>query len=538
MDNYIDEDSQKKYAINDKSIQKAVEGYDVILPNPIILPEVGLKSVMDQYESGVFLDVAHMEMTLKTIKKLYPETYEDVKEFFEGEKLFLCNMMIMKKELFHEYSKWLFDILSDLEEQIDMTDFSEERRRTLGHIAERLLGAYCFHLKKTRDIKIKYQQMIMFTKPEAETLISPKFDDKNTARIVLSSSLYYSPFCAATIQSIINTSSPKHNYDIVILHTELTQNFKDRFLEMVKGRENFSIRFCDVTRAVYKFELAGREHFSVETYYRLAIGNFLPDYKKVLYLDSDLIVLKDVYELYSTDISGYALAGVVDVCLSGINNGYDPKRADYYRDHAFIQKKNLLKMINAGVLVMNQEYINAAYTTKELLTYAKESSFELCDQDVLNSLFQDKILYLEPNWNTPVYEDETLPAWCTRFAPEYFVKDYKKAAKDPYILHFSSTIKPWNEPGYKQANVFWEVLRQTPFYEFVVHRRIVENASYYAYSVAPAGKVKRQKAPKEKLWRRISNKLMPKGTKRREDFKKFVCFITRKTYVKPYYPVK
>ena len=537
IDKYIDEDTAEKYEMNDEKIREAVDGYDIVLPYPIQLTNLGIKSVIAQYESGVFLDKEHMYLTLDIVKELYPETYEYVKEFFEGDQLYLCNMMLMKKELFGEYSKWLFDIIFELEKRIDMTDFSEERKRTPGHIAERLLGAYCYYLSKTRDVKINHKQIVLFTNPEVAETIEPKFDDENTARIVLSSSLYYSPFCAATVQSIIDTSKDEHNYDIIILHSELTKDTQKKFMKMIDGKKNFSIRFCDVTREISKFRLSVCEHFSIETYYRLAIGTFLPKYKKVVYLDSDLIALRDVYDLYKTDVKGYALAGVVDFCLSGIINGYNPDRAITYREHAFIKKNNLLDMINAGVLVINQELINERYTTEELLTYAQNSAFELCDQDVLNSLFQDDILYIDSNWNTPVYEDETLPAWCTKFAPEYHVKNYKKAVSDPFILHFSSTIKPWNEPGYKHADIFWETLRKTPFYEWVIHRRIVENASYFASTVQPA---KRRKQPREKkkFTRRVADKLLPKGTKRREDVKKFVGFVTRKKYVKPYYPVK
>ena len=72
-----------------------------------------------------------------------------------------------------------------------------------------------------------------------------------------------------------------------------------------------------------------------------------------------------------------------------------------------------------------------------------------------------------------------------------------------------------------------------------MHRRIVENASYFASTVAPAtGKRKVKKPKDEKFIRRVADKLMPKGTRRREDVKKIICFITRKKYVEPYYPVR
>lgn len=535
LDCYVDEDTQKKYGIYDEKIQAAVKNYDILLPDTISLKEVGIKSVYEQYKSGVFLNAKDIDLTLEIIKDLYPDTYGYAESYFKGDTLNLCNMMIMKKEYFKEYSKWLFDILFEFEKRADMSNYSEECYRTPGHIAERLLGVYCSYLQATKNVKIGYLQMVVFSDPEKQEIISPKFDDNNTARIVLSSSLYYAPYCSATVKSIIDTSSSEHNYDIVILHTELPKKTCDLFLKMIEGKDNFSIRFCNVKSVVKKFNLAICEHFSLETYYRLAIISFLPEYKKILYLDSDLIALRDVFELYSTDVSRHAVAGVVDICLSGINNGYNKDKPIYYKEHAFIQDKNLLTMVNAGVLVMNLEFISERYSAQQLLTYAQESSFELCDQDVINSLFQNNILLLDPRWNTANYEDESLPAWCTRFAPRHLVEQYKKATKDPYILHYGSTIKPWNEPGYQHADIFWATMSTTPFYNFLIHRRSVENASFFAGNAVPAKKKK--SAKKEKLWRRFADKLYPKGTRRRERLKKFICFVLRKPYVKPYYPV-
>jgi lipopolysaccharide biosynthesis glycosyltransferase len=196
---------------------------------------------------------------------------------------------------------------------------------------------------------------------------------------------------------------------------------------------------------------------------------------------------------------------------------------------------------------MNLEFIAERYSVKDLLDYSEKSRFELCDQDVINSLFQDDILLIDPKWNTANYEDDSLPAWCVRFAPRHRVEAFKKATKDPYILHFASTIKPWNEPGYKNAELFWSTMRETPFYELLLHRRIVENASYFAGTVSQRldymqstqkqHKHHQPKPKKEKFSRRMLDKFCPKGTRRRERLKKFVCFITRKPYVKPYYPV-
>ena len=52
------------------------------------------------------------------------------------------NMFVMKKELLQHYCTWLFDILFDLERELDMTGYTVNDRRVFGFVSERLLDAW------------------------------------------------------------------------------------------------------------------------------------------------------------------------------------------------------------------------------------------------------------------------------------------------------------------------------------------------------------------------------------------------------------
>ena len=55
---------------------------------------------------------------------------------------------------------------------------------------------------------------------------------------------------------------------------------------------------------------------SLSTFSRLYLGDLLPDYvTKSLYLDCDLLILKNISEMYNTNIQDYYCAGVND-CIS------------------------------------------------------------------------------------------------------------------------------------------------------------------------------------------------------------------------------
>lgn len=54
----------------------------------------------------------------------------------------IYNMFLMKKEIFDGYCRWLFPILFQVEEQIDISSYSQYDKRVFGFLAERLLDIY------------------------------------------------------------------------------------------------------------------------------------------------------------------------------------------------------------------------------------------------------------------------------------------------------------------------------------------------------------------------------------------------------------
>lgn len=76
------------------------------------------------------------------IKEKYPEYIIAFKTYFSNNKSSLFNMMFCRKEVFDEYSEWLFDILFELEKSMDLNALDEYRKRLYGFLAERLLNIW------------------------------------------------------------------------------------------------------------------------------------------------------------------------------------------------------------------------------------------------------------------------------------------------------------------------------------------------------------------------------------------------------------
>ena len=54
----------------------------------------------------------------------------------------IYNMFIMKRDIFDGYCQWMFDILGQIEAQIDISGYSAYDRRVFGFVAERMLDIY------------------------------------------------------------------------------------------------------------------------------------------------------------------------------------------------------------------------------------------------------------------------------------------------------------------------------------------------------------------------------------------------------------
>ncbi len=72
------------------------------------------------------------------------------------------NMFVMKKELLQHYCTWLFDILFELERELDMTGYTVNDRRVFGFVSERLLDAWLI----TNNISLRGTEHRLHGAPE------------------------------------------------------------------------------------------------------------------------------------------------------------------------------------------------------------------------------------------------------------------------------------------------------------------------------------------------------------------------------------
>ena len=104
-----------------------------------------------------------------TVKKLYPQYQDILDNFAYGNTMHCCNMFIMSKELFFRYSEFCFNILQELEKQVDYRYFNPVEMRFLGYIGEYVLTLFIMILEQ-ENCKIKYLDAIFIENFDNEKL--------------------------------------------------------------------------------------------------------------------------------------------------------------------------------------------------------------------------------------------------------------------------------------------------------------------------------------------------------------------------------
>ena len=276
------------------------------------------------------------------------------------------------------------------------------------------------------------------------------------------------PFTGVMIQSIIDHSNNKDNYDIIVLCSDASNDLKNKMASLANGKKNIYIRFYDVNKffkvpkSLFTDNVYTQTSYSHEIYYRLLIPTLMPEYKKVLYFDGDMIALTDVAELYhSTELGDNLIASSRD--YAGLCHCYkegDDRR--WYREEV-LGLGNVDNYILSGTLVINVPEFNKAYSGQKLMEIAGSMNWRQHDQDILNVVCENRILLVDGGWD---YLQDF--GWIN-YLPDWLKKEYNESAKNVKIVHFAGQRKPWVNSS-QNSEKFWEICKRTPFFNDVIER--------------------------------------------------------------------
>jgi lipopolysaccharide biosynthesis glycosyltransferase len=210
------------------------------------------------------------------------------------------------------------------------------------------------------------------------------------------------------------------------------------------------------------FIVPEHSYFTVATYYRLFFPSLVPAHvQKLLYIDTDTVVVGSLDKLYQTDIAPYPAAAVLDTAVA-IRPDLGVSQPGHY--------------FNAGVLLIDinswREQKISEKSIQFLIDYPEK--IQWVDQDALNAVLYQNIYKLDSGYNVTFYD---IPQELPR-------SKYKKFIADKYIIHYTTGLhKPWSLLGENKLRyIYHHYLRKSPRRgekKYKIHKVDINIASFF-----------------------------------------------------------
>lgn len=172
-------------------------------------------------------------------------------------------------------------------------------------------------------------------------------------------------------------------------------------------------------------------HVSKTSLLKYYIADVLKDLDKVIYIDSDVLVLQDLNELYAKDIEGKYLAAVKD--------------PSWFFENTHVLELNLEERgfyFNSGVMLMNLAKIRNDNLVAKLEDYTNNNFRTYMDQDALNVVVGNDVALLDVKYNTMNFFFAHNPLSVLSDFYEKNWEDFENVFEGASIIHFASSRKP------------------------------------------------------------------------------------------------
>jgi lipopolysaccharide biosynthesis glycosyltransferase len=242
-----------------------------------------------------------------------------------------------------------------------------------------------------------------------------------THPVVLVSDERYAMPLATALRSIVEANRSRTPVEFHVLHDGIPEEVRGKVFESLpKG--SASIRWVEVDLGLF-CQFSTIRYISKATYARFLIPSIFPDTtSKVLYLDADLIVLDDLGPLWETDLDEAVVGAVLD--------GLDCTIKD--SGLGLVELPRVQGYFNAGVLLINLYKWRKERISQRALEYlALNPNSPYSDQDALNVVCDGRWKKLDPRWNFVDFRENKKISDLT-------------VEQRPGIVHFASSMKPWN----------------------------------------------------------------------------------------------
>ncbi len=262
----------------------------------------------------------------------------------------------------------------------------------------------------------------------------------------------YAQHLGVTLYSLLENCSCPERIRIHVVDSDISDKNKKKLDSVVKKFKS-SINYLKPKIELLK-GVKISERFGKETYYRFSLIESVKT-KKLLSIDSDMIIKGDVKELFDLKFKGNIIFAVEDLDLP---------------------IKNRIKIglgagtpyFNSGILLVDIKKWKKNRITQKAISFIRENpdKTEFADQDGLNMALAGKWRKIDLSWNvlTKIFYYKYIP----------FIHNASGGGREMYsimekpkIIHYTGFLKPWfflDPVPYKREYI--RCLRKTPWKDY------------------------------------------------------------------------
>mgnify|MGYP002624341605 CR=1 FL=1 len=224
-----------------------------------------------------------------------------------------------------------------------------------------------------------------------------------------------------SMTSALENNDKKNN--ILVYYILLSHDFnvsKIEIFESLKSKYELKINYYIIPNI---FE-SGRQWGNTYTvYYKLLLPLMFPEFERIIFLDGDTLIFKDILEMYSLPFNNNYVLGY-------------PFHSPWLVDHLGIYS---IYYINGGILMLNIKEIRRANADIKLLEYTMNNfdKVKFLEQDTINYIFFNKIGLLPLKYGVYLFGDfnEFKKEYLYKFRFKLNLTEMKEAINDPSIVH-------------------------------------------------------------------------------------------------------
>lgn len=262
--------------------------------------------------------------------------------------------------------------------------------------------------------------------------------NKDRINIVLVCDDYYAILLAAFLKSVEVNHKTEQIIDAYIVDDKISKKNKTKVIEsLTLSKLNLIwLEMSEIIPEGVSLPLVGNS-YPINTYVRILIPYFVPEHvKKIIFFDVDMIMLKDITDLWSVDIGDKIIGAVSDTIgpiMKTIGNGID--------NYIELGLDPNEKYFNAGLQIINiEKWQDANITQKTFDVINNNRKYAgLGDQYGLNITLIANWYEIDPLWNCFSVNTIPKPNLIHYFNIKPIFKDYSFNYKKEFFFYLNQT---------------------------------------------------------------------------------------------------